>query len=113
MGRPPGVGATGDQPLPAGGACQAPGAAAPPETGVPQEPQNFAPGARAVPHLAQARPWREAPQLLQNFPVAEAPHEGQLTVISYPSLYCGRNLAAPAGRDKYGTIFLGNSSQAI
>jgi len=48
--------------------------------GAPHRWQNFAPGvsgARQLPHTAPAR---GAPQLAQNFPVADAPQDGHATV---------------------------------
>ncbi|MEE8116615.1 MAG: hypothetical protein V3T28_05840 [Gemmatimonadales bacterium] len=52
---------------------------APPAAGAPHAWQNFAPALREAPHDEQALPPRFAPQLLQNFPLALAPHDGHFT----------------------------------
>jgi hypothetical protein len=44
-------------------------------------PQNRAPDWRAAPHWAHATAARRAPHWPQNFPLAEAPQEGQLVTL--------------------------------
>jgi hypothetical protein len=50
--------------------------------GDPQRWQNLAPGVSGAPHAAQVAPASGAAQFEQNFPVAEAPHEGHRVVAS-------------------------------
>lgn len=81
--------------------------------GAPHPVQNRAPGFAFVPHASQVRPPRAAPQDAQKFPLAVAPHRGQVfSVISMSDSGSGAISISGADADRWAAAVPEGAGQA-